>query len=226
MVRIAASILSADRLHLDDELRRVVAGGADAIHLNVIESDERPNVTLGHMVCASLRRQCPVPIGVLLRVPASDALIERFAEAGADLITVHGGAGASTEAKLRLIRRAGCQAGLVLDAAAAQVDVQALIDLVDLLHVSCAQPGSASRRFEDARLRQVEQARRLIDASGRDIRLQADGDIRADNIARVAAAGADTFVVGRAIFGTGDYEAAINSLRSALAAPQGLRAAA
>lgn len=226
MYRIAASILSADRLHLADELRRVVAAGADAIHLNVIESDERPNVTLGHMVCASLRQQCPVPIGVLLRVPASDALIERFAEAGADLITVHGGAGASTEATLRLIRRVGCGAGLVLDAAAAQDKLPALVELVDVLHVSCAQPGSASRQFADERLRQVENARRLIDASGRGIRLQVDGDIRADNIGRVAAAGADTFVVGRAIFGTGDYEAAINSLRTALSAVQGLRAAA
>ena len=227
MFCIAASILSADRLRPDDELRRVVAAGADAIHLNVIESDERPNVTLGHMVCASLRQQCPVPIGVLLRVPASDALIERFAEAGADLITVHAaGAGASTEATLRLIRRVGCRAGLVLDAAATQGQLPALVDLVDVLHVSCAQPGSASRQFVDDRLRQVEQARRLIDASGRDIRLQVDGDIRADNIGRVAAAGADTFVVGRAIFGTGDYEAATNSLRAALSAVQGLRAAA
>lgn len=226
MVRIAASILSADRLRLADELRRVVAAGADAIHLNVIESDERPNVTLGHMVCASLREECPVPIGVLLRVPASDALIERFAEAGADLVTVHGGEAASTAATLQLIRRAGCRAGLVLDAAVAPKDLAALVDLVDVLHVSCAQPGSASRRFADAALRQVELARRLIDASGRDIRLQVDGDIRADNIARVAAAGADTFVVGRAIFATGDYEAAINSLRAALVAPQGLQAAA
>lgn len=226
MVRIAASILSADRLRLADEGRRVVAAGADAIHLNVIESDERPNVTLGHMVCASLRQQCAVPIGVLLRVPATEALIERFAEAGADLITVHGGAGASTEALLRLIRRVGCRAGLVLDATAAPDDLPALLDRVDLIHVSCAQPGSAARRFDDARLRQVERARRLIDASGRDIRLQVDGDIRADNIAQVAAAGADTFVVGRAIFGSGDYEAAIHSLRAALAAPQEMRAAA
>lgn len=219
MHSIAASILSADRLHLGDELRRVVAAGADAIHLNIIESEDRPNLTLGHMVCASLRQQCPVPIGVLLRVPANEALVERFAEAGADRITVQATADpALTDALLRLIRRVGCQVGLTLDAAVPPDALPALLGQLDVLHVCCAQPGSAARRYDDTQLRQVEQARRLIDASGRDIRLQVDGDLRADTIGRVAAAGADTFVVGRAIFGTGDYEAAINTLRSALTA--------
>jgi ribulose-phosphate 3-epimerase len=225
--RIAASILSADRLRLGDEVRRVVAAGADAIHLNVIDAEDRPNLTLGHMVCASLRQHCPLPIGVLLRVPAKAALVERFAEAGADSITVHAaGDTAGTEALLRQIARAGCQAGLVLDAAVPADALPALLAQVELVHVSCAQPGSAARRFDDARLRQVAQARRWIDASGRAIRLQVDGDLRADTIGRAAAAGADGFVVGRAIFGTGDYEAAIHTLRRALAAAQPMAAAA
>lgn len=223
MYRIAASILSGDRLQLADEARRLVAAGADAIHVNVVDADARPNLTLAHMVCASLRPACTVPIGVLLHVSATQALIERFAEAGADLITVHGAADAAATAEvLRQIRRAGCRVGLVFDEGADA----ALLDHVDLLHVSCAAPGSAARRFDEARLRRVGQARALIGASGRDIQLQVDGDLGADNIARVAAAGADTFVVGRAIFGRGDYRAAIDELRAALAAARPAQAAA
>ena len=226
MVRIAASILSADRVHLDDEVRRVVAAGADALHLNVIDSHDRPNLMLGHMVCAQLRPHCSVPIGVHLRVPAVDALVERFAEAGADLITVHGGVPARAEETLRLIRRVGCQVGLAFDPAEPLDRLPSLMDLLDVVHVSCAAPASASRNFLDSSLRKIEQARRLIDASGRALRLQVDGDISADNIAAVAAAGADSFVVGRAIFGQADYRQAVASLRGALAAPGALRRAA
>lgn len=226
MPLIAASILSADRVHLDDEVRRVVAAGADAVHINVIDSHDRPNLMLGHMVCAQLRAHCSVPIGVHLRVPAVDALVERFAEAGADLITVHPGVAGRVDDTLKLIRRVGCQVGLGFDPAEPLDRLPQLLDGLDLVHVSCAAPASASRSFIDGTLRKVEQARRLIDASGRTVRLQVDGDIRADNIAAVAAAGADSFVVGRAIFGQADYRAALASLRAALAGPPGLRAAA
>lgn len=226
MHRIAASIGSADRLRLDDEVRRVVEAGVDAVHLNVIDADDRPNLSMGHMVCAQLRANCPVPIGVQLRVPALDALIERFAEAGADLITLHPKASSAPEATLKLIRRVGCQAGLAFDPAESMDVLERLIDGVDLVHVSCASPASASRSFIDASLRQVERARQLIQASGRDIRLQVDGSISAENIRRVADAGADDFVVGRALFGADDYARAVAELRAALAASPGLRAAA
>jgi len=226
MYRIAASILSADRVHLDDEVRRVVAAGADALHLNVIDSHDRPNLMLGHMVCAQLRPHCSVPFGVHLRVPAVDALVERFAEAGADLITVHGGVPARTDDTLRLIRRVGCQVGLAFDPAEPLDSLPQLMELLDVVHVSCAAPASAARNFLDSSLRKIDQARRLIDASGRALRLQVDGDLRADNIGAAAAAGADSFVVGRAIFGQPDYRQAVAGLRGALAESGALRRAA
>ena len=225
MATIAASILSADRVHLDDEVRRVVAAGVDALHINVIDGHDRPNLTLGHMVCAQLRQHSTVPIGVQLRVPAVDALVERFAEAGADLISVHPGVAARTEDTLRLIARVGCQVGLAFDPTEPLDRLAALIDQVDLVHVSCAAAASASRNFLDSTLRKVEQARRLIDASGRVVRLQVDGDIRADNIRAVAGAGAESFVVGRAIFGHADYTAAVATLRAQLTGVDGVRAA-
>lgn len=226
MFHIAASILSADRVHLDDEVRRVSAAGADALHINVIDSHDRPNLTLGHMVCAQLRQHCDLPIGVHLRVPAVDALIERFAEAGADLITVHPGVPARTADTLRLIRRVGCKAGLAFDPAEPLDRLPELLGDVDLVHVSCAAPASAARNFIESTLRKVAQARACIDAAGRPMRLQVDGDISAENIASVAAAGADSFVIGRAIFGQSDYRAALAGLRQALVGSTGLRAAA
>lgn len=226
MFHIAASILSANRARLDDEVRSVSAAGADALHINVLESHDRPNQMPGHMVLAQLREQTGLPIGVHLRVPAVDALIERLAEAGADLITVHPGAPASTADTLRLIRRVGCKAGLAFDPAEPLDDLPGLLELLDLVHVSCAEPGSAARRFVESTLHKVAQARAVIDAGGRPLRLQVDGDIGTGNIASVAAAGADAFVVGRAIFGQADYRTAISGLRQALAGVPGLRAAA
>lgn len=226
MATIAASILSANRAQLDDEVRRVIAAGVDAIHINVIDSHDRPNLAPGHTVCAQLRAHCTVPIGVQLRVPAVDALIERFAEAGADLITVHPGVEARTADTLRLIRQVGCQVGLAFDPAEPLQRLPPLLDLVDVVHVACAAAESASRNFVDSTLRQVAEARRLIDTSGRPIRLQVDGDIRAGNIGRVAEAGADSFVVGRAIFSQPDYAAVVAALRAELARAEGTRAAA
>lgn len=226
MHRLAASIGTADRLRLADEVRRVVDAGVDAIHLNVIDADDRPNLSMGHMVCAQLREHCAVPIGVQLRVPAIDALIERFAEAGADLITVHPGVTARLDGTLALIRRVGCQVGLAFDSNESLDVLARVIEHVDLVHVSCASPASAARTFVDANLRQVERARQLIAASGRPVRLQVDGSISADNIRRVADAGADDFVVGRAIFGAPDYKVAVDALRAALQAAPGMRAAA
>ena len=225
MHTIAASILSADRLQLPEETRRAVAAGVDAIHLNVIGSEDRPNLTLGHIVCASLRPHCSVPLHAHLHVPLVDGLIDAFAEAGADLVTVHD-AGAGTRAALQRIRRAGCRAGLAFDPTESIERLAALLDHVDLVHVSCAAPAPAPRRFLPALLGKIEQARRLIDASGRDVPLQADGDLHAGNIRRVADAGATGFVVGRALFRAPDRAAALAELRARLAAGTELQAAA
>lgn len=217
MHTIAASILSADRLHLPEETRAAVVAGVDAIHLNVIGSEDRPNLTLGHIVCASLRPHCSVPLHAHLHVPAVDGLIEAFAEAGADLITVHA-SGAATRATLQRIRRGGCRAGLAFDPTEALDPLAALLDDIDLVHLSCAAPAPAPRHFMPSMLRKLEQARRLIDAAGRAVPLQADGDLHAGNIRSVADAGATGFVVGRALFGASDRAAALAELRARLAA--------
>lgn len=216
MHHLAASILSADRTRLDSEVRRVIAAGVDALHINVIDGHDRPNLTLGHVVCAQVRAHSSVPIGVQLRVPAVDALVERFAEAGADLITVHPGVAQRTRDTLRLIARTGCQVGLAFDPAEPLDGLADLLEHVNLVHVSCAAAASASRHFQDSTLRKVQQARQIIDASGRAVQLQVDGDIRSDNIRAVADAGASRFVVGRAIFGHADYQAAVAALRAGL----------
>ncbi|MBK7060998.1 MAG: ribulose-phosphate 3-epimerase [Rubrivivax sp.] len=223
---IAPSILSADFARLDDEVQRVVAAGADWIHFDVMDNHYVPNLSIGHMVCQSLRRRCSVPIDVHLMVQPVDALAERFAEAGADLISFHPDASTHVDRTLQQIHAAGCKTGLAFNPAEPLGRLEWVIDKVDLVLIMSVNPGFGGQSFIETALRKVEQARRIIDASGRDIRLQVDGGIKVDNIRRVAEAGADTFVAGSAIFGQPDYKAVIDAMRAELAATEAQEAAA
>ncbi|MFO1288223.1 MAG: ribulose-phosphate 3-epimerase [Rubrivivax sp.] len=215
--RIAPSLLSADFARLAEEVRAVVAAGADWLHFDVMDNHYVPNLTFGPMVCQALRKHCTVPIDVHLMVQPVDALAVAFAKAGADLISFHPDASTHVDRTLQLIKGEGCQAGLVFNPAAPLDVLEWVIDKVDLVLVMSVNPGFGGQSFIDSALRKVEQARRLIEASGRDIRLEVDGGIKVDNIRRVADAGADTFVAGSAIFGQPDYKAVIDAMRRALA---------
>jgi ribulose-phosphate 3-epimerase len=214
--RIAPSILSADFACLGDEVRRVVAAGADWLHFDVMDNHYVPNLTFGPMVCQALRKHCTVPIDVHLMVQPVDALATAFAKAGANLISFHPDASTHVDRSLQLIKAEGCQAGLVFNPATPLDVLDWVIDKVDLVLIMSVNPGFGGQSFIDSALRKVEQARKRIDQSGRDIRLQVDGGIKIDNIRRVADAGADTFVAGSAIFGQPDYAAVIQAMRQQL----------
>jgi ribulose-phosphate 3-epimerase len=214
--RIAPSILSADFARLGEEVRSVIAAGADLIHFDVMDNHYVPNLTVGPLVCEAVRSVATVPIDVHLMVKPVDRIVPDFAKAGAGIISFHPEASEHIDRTLGLIREQGCKAGLVFNPATPLDYLDYVMDKVDLILIMSVNPGFGGQSFIASALAKLTEARRRIDASGRDIWLEVDGGVKADNIAAIASAGADTFVAGSAIFGDKDHAAAIRRMRGEL----------
>ncbi len=216
--KIAPSILSADFARLGEEADAVLAAGGDMIHFDVMDNHYVPNLTFGPMVCKALRKYgISAPIDVHLMVEPVDDLIEKFAEAGATYITFHPEASRHVDRSLQLIENAGCKAGLVLNPASSLDLVKHVVERLDMLLLMSVNPGFGGQKFIPATLDKLREARALIDASGRDIRLEVDGGVNLETLSAVAEAGADTFVAGSAIFNAPDYRDVISQMRAQLA---------
>lgn len=215
---IAPSILSADFARLGEEVEKVLAAGADVVHFDVMDNHYVPNLTIGPMVCKALRNYgITAPIDVHLMVSPVDDLIGQFADAGATYITFHPEASQHVDRSLQLIKSRGCKAGLVFNPATSLEAARYVMDKLDMILLMSVNPGFGGQSFIPATLGKLREARRLIDESGLDIRLEIDGGVKVDNIAEIAAAGADTFVAGSAIFNEPDYKAVIDRMRAELA---------
>jgi ribulose-phosphate 3-epimerase len=212
---IAPSILSADFARLGDEVRDVLDAGADIVHFDVMDNHFVPNLTFGPMICKALRDAgIEAPIDVHLMVEPVDRIIPDFAKAGATYITFHPEASRHPDRSLGLIREEGCRAGLVFNPATPLDWLDYVLDKVDMILLMSVNPGFGGQAFIPATLDKLRQVRKIIDESGFDIRLEVDGGVKVDNIGEIAAAGADTFVAGSAIFGSNDYAATIAAMRS------------
>lgn len=224
--RIAPSILSADFARLGEEVKAVVAAGADWIHFDVMDNHYVPNLTIGPMVCEAIRPLVSVPIDVHLMVKPVDRIVPDFAKAGANVISFHPEASEHIDRTLSLIRESGCKAGLVFNPATPLTHMDHVMDKLDLVLLMSVNPGFGGQAFIKESLRKVAAARARVDAykqaSGREILIEIDGGVKVDNIAEIARAGADTFVAGSAIFGArdadGGYGGVMRRLRDALTA--------
>lgn len=219
--RIAPSILSADFARLGEEVAEVIRAGADLIHFDVMDNHYVPNLTFGPMVCAALKPYATVPVDVHLMVEPVDDLIHAFAKAGANIITFHPEASRHVDRSLGLIKEYGCQAGLVLNPATPVNILENVLDKLDMVLLMSVNPGFGGQSFILNTLLKIRKVREMLDEyerqSGRHIALEVDGGVKTDNIAEIAAAGADTFVAGSAIFGKADYKAVIDEMRQQLA---------